>query len=55
MMTPERIDDRWNLSVIKVRMNQRELREEYHGDGRAKEVAKLLGVRHRGLRVMGLA
>jgi hypothetical protein len=47
------IDERWNLSVVKVRLNQRELREEYHGNGRAKESTKLPGIRHRGLRSQG--
>jgi hypothetical protein len=31
-----------------VRLNQRELGEEYHADGRAKKSAKLPGIRHRG-------
>jgi len=43
------INDRWSLSGLEMRLNQREPGGEDHVDGMANEAAKWPGARHRGL------
>jgi hypothetical protein len=44
------INDWWYLDVVEMKLNKRELGNEYCGKGGARETADLFGVRQRSLR-----